>query len=103
VVRYFGGTLLGVPGLIHAYKLATAMALQLTPIIQKQVLVNYQLQFDYTRMNDVMIILRQLGCKIINQQNQLFCMMQAGIPKARLNEVLFKLRDLQNIDLIEME
>jgi uncharacterized YigZ family protein len=103
VVRYFGGTLLGVPGLIHAYKSATAMALQLTPIIQKRVLVNYQLQFDYTRMKDVMIILRQMGCEIINQQNQLFCEMHAGIPKARLNEVLFKLRDLQNIDLIEME
>ncbi len=37
VVRYFGGTLLGVPGLINAYKTATAMALQLTPIIRKAV------------------------------------------------------------------
>src|SRR3954447_14536762 len=56
VVRYFGGTLLGVPGLINAYKTATALALQLTPVTQKQVLVNYRLHFDYTRMNDVMII-----------------------------------------------
>ena len=54
VVRYFGGTLLGVPGLINAYKSATALALQLTPIIEKPVLVDYHLQFNYNSMNDVM-------------------------------------------------
>src|ERR1700710_1488137 len=37
VVRYFGGSLLGVPGLINAYKSTAAMVLQMTPIIQKTV------------------------------------------------------------------
>ena len=41
VVRYFGGTLLGVPGLINAYKTATSMALQITPIIAKPVMVHF--------------------------------------------------------------
>ena len=45
VVRYFGGTLLGVPGLINAYKTATALALQLTPIVQKQVMRQYAVAF----------------------------------------------------------
>ncbi len=40
VVRYFGGTLLGVPGLINAYKTVTALALQVTPVIQKQIEAN---------------------------------------------------------------
>src|SRR5687768_5442349 len=44
VVRYFGGTLLGVPGLIHAYKTAASFALQLNPVIKKAVLINYRLQ-----------------------------------------------------------
>lgn len=61
VVRYFGGTLLGVPGLINAYKTVTSLALQLTPIIEKQILVQYEMQFDYTLMNDVMIFVKRYG------------------------------------------
>ena len=102
VVRYFGGTLLGVPGLINAYKTATALALQLTPVIQKQVLVNYRLHFDYTKMNDVMIIVRQFGCEIIKQENQLFCDLEIGIPKGRVNEVLFRLKELQSVEMIAL-
>src|SRR3954452_14332036 len=102
VVRYFGGTLLGVPGLINAYKTATALALQLTPVIQKQVLVNYRLHFDYTRMNDVMIVVRQFGGEIWKQENQLFCDLEIGIPKGRLNEVVFRLKELQSVEMIAL-
>ncbi|WP_207492862.1 IMPACT family protein [Aridibaculum aurantiacum] len=99
VVRYFGGTLLGVPGLINAYKTASALALQLTPIIQKQVLVDYSLQFDYTRLNDVMMIVKQFGCEVKGQEQQLFCSLTIGIPKARLQEVLFKLKELHAVEV----
>ncbi|HEX8460674.1 MAG TPA: YigZ family protein [Segetibacter sp.] len=99
VVRYFGGTLLGVPGLINAYKTATALALQLTPVIQKQVLVKYSLQFDYTRMNDVMMIIRQFGCEVIKQETQLFCKLEIGVPKSRVDEVAFKIKELQTVEL----
>lgn len=95
VVRYFGGTLLGIPGLINAYKTATTYALQLTPIVKKQIETNYELHFDYTKLNDVMIVVKQFNCSILQQEQTLFCMMKIGIPKARLNEVLFKLNDLQ--------
>ncbi len=99
VVRYFGGTLLGVPGLINAYKSAAALALQVTPVVQKQVETNYSIEFDYTRMNDVMMILKQYNCTIINQEMQLFCIIKTGIPKNRIEEVLYKLNDLQNINV----
>ncbi len=99
VVRYFGGTLLGVPGLINAYKTATALALQLTPAIQKQVLLNYRLQFDYTKMNDVLIIVRQFGCEVLKQESQLFCELEIGIPKSRVNEVIFKVKELQSVEM----
>ena len=48
IVRYFGGTLLGVPGLINAYKTSASLALQLTAIVQTPVLIRYDLPFDYT-------------------------------------------------------
>lgn len=102
VVRYFGGTLLGVPGLINAYKTAAALALQITPIIQKPVAINYQLEFDYTRMNEVMLIVKQSNCRILMQVMQLFCQMQIGIPKNRLEEVLYRLKELRGITLQKM-
>ena len=97
VVRYWGGTLLGVPGLINAYKTATALALQVTPIIQKQVEVNYSIEFDYTRMNEVMMVLKQFNCAIISNEMQLFCIIKTGVPKNRLEEVLYRLKDLQHV------
>ncbi len=99
VVRYFGGTLLGVPGLIQAYKSATSMALQLVPVIQQPIEVRYQLQFDYTQMNDVMMIVKQCNCSVVGQENQLFCQLQVGIPKARLEEALHRLSDIRFIEV----
>lgn len=100
VVRYWGGTLLGVPGLINAYKTATALALQVVPVIQKQVEKSFHLQFDYTRLNEVMQVLKQYGCTIIQQNIQLFCHIDAGIPVNRLQEVLYKLEDLRSVEII---
>lgn len=87
VVRYFGGTLLGVPGLINAYRSASSMALQLTPMIQKPVTERWQLSFDYTRMNDVMRWLKAFNCNIIEQEMQLFCKLVADIPRNRVKEI----------------
>jgi putative IMPACT (imprinted ancient) family translation regulator len=88
---------LGTPGLINAYKTATALALQLTPVIQKQVEVNYNLQFNYTQMNEVMTLLKQYQCNIIRQEMQLFCAITTGIPKRSLQDVVYHLKELQNI------
>ena len=62
VVRYFGGTLLGVPGLINAYKTASYESLQKAVIIKKPVLISYRLQFDYTILNNVMRLVKQFEC-----------------------------------------
>lgn len=97
VVRYWGGTLLGVPGLINAYKMSASMAFQVTPVIQKQVEIKYSVEFDYTQMNEVMMILKQFNCSVIAQEMQLFCMIKTGVPKNRLQEVLYRLHDLQNV------
>ena len=97
VVRYWGGTMLGVPGLINAYKTAAALSLQITPVVEKQIEENYSIEFDYTQMNEVMLIMKQFNCTIHANEVLLFCNIKAGVPKNRLNEVLYRLNDLQNI------
>jgi putative IMPACT (imprinted ancient) family translation regulator len=98
-VRYFGGTLLGVPGLINAYKTVASLALQVIPVVQKQVEVNYKIQFDYTRINEVMMVLKQYSCSVLAQEMQLFCSITAGIPNNRKQEVLYKLKEIPGADI----
>lgn len=99
VVRYFGGTLLGVPGLITAYKTAASFALQLNPVIKKPVLANYRLQFDYTILNEVMRIIKKNDCIILKQELQLFCMMETSIPKKNLELCILQLKNLKSMEL----
>ncbi len=99
VVRYFGGTLLGVPGLINAYKTAASLVLQVTPAVQKPIEEAYSLQFDYTAMNDVMMVVKQLNCTVIQQDMTLFCHLVLGIPKGRLQEALYRFKDIRNVEV----
>jgi len=99
VVRYFGGTLLGVPGLINAYKTSAALVLQTLPIVQRQIEVTYSVHFDYTQVNDIMQVLKQANCSILQQDLQLFSVIKAGIPANRLDEVLHRLNDLRNVEV----
>jgi uncharacterized YigZ family protein len=101
VVRYFGGTLLGVPGLINAYKTSTSLTLQLTAIVQKPILIQYDLHFDYTLMNDVMMVVKRFGCVILQNEMQLFCRMMIGIPKENFDLCLDKLKDLHGVETKE--
>ena len=99
VVRYFGGTLLGIPGLINAYKTAKALALQLSPIIKKPIEIPYELNFDYHQMNEVMLLVKHYNCSVVEQTAQLFIQLHIGIPKNRLDEVLEKLGALRDVTI----
>jgi len=99
VVRYFGGTLLGVPGLINAYKSTAALALQMTPLAQKQVEKEYIVQFDYTQVGEIMAVVKQYNCRVVRQEMQLFCNMTIAIPKNRVMETVYKLQEIRNVEL----
>jgi len=103
VVRYFGGTLLGVPGLINAYKTSASLALQLTGIVQKSVLAYYELHFDYTLMNDVMLVVKRFGLSVLKNEMQLFCRMEVGIPAENLDLCLEKLKDLHAVEVKQLQ
>jgi uncharacterized YigZ family protein len=99
VVRYFGGTLLGVPGLINAYKSAASMALQLTPIVKKPIETIYELQFDYTISNDVMRVLKKFSCSLLKQEMQLFCNFEIGISRQHASACITSLEELRGVVL----
>ena len=99
VVRYFGGTLLGVPGLINAYKSVSSFVLQTIPIIQKPILISYSLQFDYTLTNPIMQILKETGCEVNHQELNLFSNIKIDVPKNREDALLFKLTGIHGVDV----
>jgi uncharacterized YigZ family protein len=91
VVRYFGGTLLGVPGLISAYKAATEAALEQADIISKTVNDVYTITFEYPQMNDVMRIVKEEQLQVLQQTSELNCSLQFSVRKTQVEQVMSKL------------
>ncbi len=73
VVRYFGGTKLGVSGLINAYRSGAKLALEASEILTKTVNIKYSITFDYKNMNKVMRVIKENKIKITNQRLELRC------------------------------
>ena len=94
VIRFFGGTLLGIPGLINAYNSSASMALQLTPLVKKPVEILYELEFDYTKVNEVSKAIRRFGCSIHSQEMQLFCRYEIGVHKSTEAECVEVFKDI---------
>ncbi|RZK12731.1 MAG: YigZ family protein [Flavobacterium sp.] len=97
VVRYFGGTLLGVPGLINAYKTATVDALNTAEIITKTVNDVYELEFDYLTMNDVMRVVKDEQLNILSQNFDTCCKLSFEVRKANLNQVMGKFDKIEGL------
>jgi len=99
VVRYFGGTLLGVPGLINAYKTVTTDALATIERVEKNIEFPVKLSFDYTIMNEVMTVLKQFEANILKQEMTLFCDFEVGIPLVHKEACLQKLEAIYGLKL----
>jgi uncharacterized YigZ family protein len=99
VVRYFGGTLLGVPGLINAYKSATELALEGAKVIEKTVNDVYTIAFDYLQMNEVMRIIKDDSLQLLEQQFDNSCSIKVSIRKMQGNQVIAKLQKLTSVKI----
>jgi uncharacterized YigZ family protein len=99
VVRYFGGTLLGVPGLINAYKTATAQALENMPKTEKWVEDVFDIEFDYPAMGEVLYLLKQCEATIYKQDLQLFCAVTAGIPRVHSDAYVKRLSEIRGVKI----
>lgn len=87
VVRYFGGTKLGVGGLIQAYKTAAQMALEASEIIELTINETFLLQFEYSEMNTVMRIIKEERIEIENQMMGMSCQLTISVRKKESERV----------------
>lgn len=97
VVRYFGGTLLGVPGLINAYKTATSQSLETVAKTEKWIEQLVEISFDYPVMGEVLYLLKNAEAIIYKQDLQLFCSITAGIPKMHSDIYMQKLSEIRGV------
>jgi len=99
VVRYFGGTLLGVPGLINAYRSAANEALMLASVVEKTVNDIYEITFSYLAMNDVMRLLKEEQLNLLDQQFDNECKIRFEVRKAQLNRVLQRFENQTGVEI----
>lgn len=99
VVRYFGGALLGVPGLINAYKTASIEAINANEIVTNTINDVYELTFGFLAMNDVMKVIKEEQLIILKQEFDNECLIRLEIRKTQLNIVLGKFEKLDTIEI----
>jgi uncharacterized YigZ family protein len=99
VVRYFGGTLLGVSGLINAYKTAASEVIKSSRIVEKYISYSYNITFPFEQLNEVMKLLKQLDCKITTQQFDTSCEISFSVRKSHSEQCEEKLKKIDKLKL----
>ncbi len=98
VVRYFGGTMLGIPGLINAYKTAASDALDKAGIMQKNIEINLEITCDYTVMNEVLQVFRQFEASIHDREQMLFCRFRIGVPVGKKEAFEKRITEIRGVE-----
>jgi uncharacterized YigZ family protein len=99
VVRYFGGTKLGVPGLIHAYKTAASESIVAGKIITRIIEKKHSIEFDYINMNEVMRILKEEGVSILEQVSDNSCKIVFAVRMMNSERTVNRLKKIVNLKL----
>ncbi len=100
VVRYFGGTKLGVSGLIEAYGDSAAEVLEAANIVERTVDVKLNVTFSYISMNGVMKAVKDMQPRIAKQEFDNLCVMQLVIRASEVEKLITK---LENVDGVNVE
>ena len=103
VVRYFGGTKLGVGGLINAYKIAAQITLEASEIVEKTIDVFYQLNFEYDMMNKVMRILKEKDINLVRQKLELTCEYIVSVRKSESKAIFDLFTNLYKVNIQRLE
>ena len=98
-VRYFGGTKLGVGGLIQAYKYSAQITLESATVVERTIDVSYLLTFDYPLMNKVMRIVKEKNIHILEQDLGINCVYRIAIRKSEVEEVIARFESLYELEI----
>ena len=99
VTRYFGGQLLGVPGLINAYKTSAREALDNCGVMEKTVDEVYSVSFGYPLLNEVMRILKEENLEQRNTKFELDCYLEIAVRKSISNKIVDKLVRIYGVEV----
>jgi uncharacterized YigZ family protein len=99
VVRYFGGTLLGVGSLIQAYKNSSADAIANAQIIEKEVLDTIKLTFDYALQNNVNRVIKEFNIKIVKSEFDYNCKLELHCRKKLTEAFVQKIKELLHVEI----
>ncbi len=102
-VRYFGGTKLGVGGLINAYRSSAQLALEASEIVEKTIDVHYKLTFGYDMINKVQRIIKERNLDIINQKLELDCEYTISVRKKEAKNIFEVFDNLFKVEIKEVE
>ncbi len=103
VTRIFGGTKLGVGGLIQAYRAAAEMALEDAKIIEKILTVQFQLHFDYPVMDKVMRGIKQRNLEIVSQKMEMDCQLIISVRESEAEQTQQFFEEMQHVHIKKME
>lgn len=95
VVRYFGGTKLGVSGLIEAYKTSAAEVIAAAQVVERTVDERIEVRFSYMAMNEVMKVVKDLQPKIVEQCFDNLCTMTLTIRQSLSEQLLTRLSKVE--------
>jgi uncharacterized YigZ family protein len=88
VVRFFGGTKLGVGGLITSYKTCAQMAIEASEIIEKTIDISYIIEFDYQNINKVMRVIKEKNIELITQNLAETCKIEITVRKKNAEKIV---------------
>ena len=104
VIRYFGGTKLGVSGLINAYKTATQIAIENATIVEKSIKDKYEITFNYDLMNEVMRIIKKEYCTIYNMDfNNNQYIITFDVNRSKRDETIDLINNITHSQLLFIE
>lgn len=102
-VRYFGGTKLGVGGLMSAYKISAQQALKASKIIEKTIDEYFQVSFNYDLMNNVLRIIKEYDVILINQKLDIKCEYDIAVRKKDALKVFQIFNEMYPISIEKLE